>query len=214
MIYLKSQRLVALAKTIIIAAFLSISIAGCAIPTPNDPPDRLYVLSPKSTFDAATPHVDWQLGVSKPYSSTSLNSAKIAVVRDPLSIEYFADALWEDDAPSMVQRLIIESFQNSGKIVGVGQRAIGLRSDYLLNSELREFQAEYNGDGPPKVRVEVNAILVEMPRREIVAFHTAERVVQAKDNRMISIIQAFDKALGKVLADLVEWALAAPGKVE
>ena len=37
-----------------------------------------------------------------------------------------------------LQTLIIESFENSGRIVAVGRESVGLRADFTLKTELRE----------------------------------------------------------------------------
>ena len=58
-------------------------------------------------------------------------------------IEYYARSGWADRAPLMVQTLMIESFENSKKIVSVGRESIGLRADFILKTELRELQAVY-----------------------------------------------------------------------
>jgi cholesterol transport system auxiliary component len=57
------------------------------------------------------------------------------------------------------------------------------------------------------VRVRLNAKLVKMPQREIVAHQTFERRVRAQENRMDAIIDAFDDALGKTLKSVVVWTL-------
>ncbi len=181
-------------------------LTACGIiPTPSPAPE-LYTLSPKSTFPEG-PAVKWQLGIETPTAPAGLRSARIAVTRDPLTLEYYAGAQWVDDAPAMVQRLLIESFENSGRIVGVGRLAVALRSDYVLQPELREFQAEYGGAAAPTVRVRVNAKLIKMPERHIVASRTFERTIESPDNRMPSIVKTFDQALGKVMRDLVVWTL-------
>ena len=108
----------------------------------------------------------------------------------------------------MVQTLMVESFENSGRIVAVGRQTIGLRSDYNLKSELREFQAEYYNDvSAPLIRVRLNAKLVRQPRRNIVASENFEATAQAAGADIDSIILAFDDALGKVIKRTVEWTL-------
>ena len=57
------------------------------------------------------------------------------------------------------------------------------------------------------MRVRLNAKLVKMPQREIVAHQTFERRVRAQENRMNAIIDAFDDALGKTLKSVVVWTL-------
>lgn len=195
-------------RAILCGAVVAGLVGACGIiPTPRPAP-QLYTLSPKSTFKSDFAPVDWQLGVEAPSAPAGLASARIAVTRKPLTLEYFAGAQWIDDAPAMVQRLLIESFENSKRIVGVGRLAVALRSDYVLQPELREFQAEYrDGAAAPKIRVRINAKLIKMPERRIIASETFERIVDAPDNRMPVIVKTFDQALGKVMRDLVVWTL-------
>ena len=117
---------------------------------------------------------------------------------------------WIDTAPLMVQTLLVESFENSNRIVSVGRQSVTLRADYSLLTELREFQAEYNGAGAPKVRVRINAKLVKMPQRIIIGTTTVERVQAAASGDMKSVVHAFDTALGKTLKRIVEWTLVTP----
>lgn len=189
------------------------ALAGCTALPGNQPLPRLFVLTPKSTFSADLPRANWQLTVSEPVAEAGLNTARIALRQSPVTLEYFARANWVDTAPVMVQTLIVESFENSGKIVAVGRQSVSLRADYSLIPELREFQAEYDGGTVPVARVRLNAKLVKMPQREIIATMTAENKVEAASAELESVVHAFDTALGKTLKRLVEWTLrTAPPK--
>lgn len=171
---------------------------------------RLYTLTPKSTFEANLPRVDWQLVVEEPVAAGGLNSQRVALKPSPTRLAYFEQAEWTSRAPAMVQTLMVESFENSGQIVAVGRQAIGLRSDYNLKTELREFQAEYLEDQPnaaPVVRVRLNAKLIRQPRLSIVAGRNFEHVVQARSGEMAEIVAAFDEALGRVMKEIVGWTL-------
>src|SRR3546814_7347346 len=86
---------------------------------------------------------------------------------------YYAGAQWIDDAPHMVQRLMIESFENSQRIVGVGRQSVSLRSDFVLRVELREFQAQYDENrDAPTINVRIGVKLVGLPERRILAATT------------------------------------------
>ena len=130
-------------------------------------PPQLYILTPKSTFSKNLPNVKWQLTIDKPIAQAGLATSRIALRQSPISLEYYARANWIDTAPLMVQTLLVESFENSNSIVSVGRQSVTLRADYSLLTELREFQAEYNGAGAPKVRVRINAKLVKNVNSEI-----------------------------------------------
>ena len=173
----------------------------------SGPPPAYFTLSPKSTFDENLPTVDWQLVVEKPVTSGSLATQRVALTQDPMQIEYFANARWSEAAPQLIQTLLVESFENSNKIVAVGRQAIGLRSDFNLKSELREFQAEYGGDKVPTVRVRINAKIIRQARRQIIASRTFEKQVKAKGSSMAAVIRAFDNASGKILKRIVGWTL-------
>ncbi len=208
-----------LVKVICLAAFV-VSGAGCSIPIPGGgPPPRLYVLTPKSTFPDDLSKAEWQVLVETPIAAAGLSTARIPLQDSPIELRYYNRAKWTDFAPKMIQTLIVESFENSGKIVGVGREQIGLRADFVLKTELREFQAEYKdrlpketatlstSSVPPIIRVGINAKLVKMPQRKIIASKTFEGKFTATQNSMEAIIGAFDESLGKVLKSMVVWTL-------
>ena len=196
------------ALSLILAALLS-ACAGNLLPgAGNDPPD-LYVLTPKNTFPDDLPTVGWQLAIPLPVADAALNTARITLRQNPISLEYYARANWIDTAPQMIQTLLVESFENSGKIVGVGRQSVTLRADYSLLTDLREFQAEYLGAGPPRVRVRLNAKMVKMPQRTILATETFEFLEPAASSDLQAVVSAFDVALGKTLKRIVEWSLKA-----
>ncbi len=196
------------AAALIVAA---LATASCALPGTGEPP-QLYTLTPKSTFEASLPRVDWQLVVERPVASAGINTQRIAVQRTPVTLDYFARASWTDQAPALVQTLLIESFENSGKIRAVTRESSQLRADYILQIELREFQAEYDKPGlPPQAHVRINGMLIRMPDRSIIANLTADRLVRAEKSDMENVVLAFDEALGKAMKQMVEWALVAPG---
>jgi len=183
-------------------------LGGCTqlLAQAENPPD-LYRLTPKSTFgDDLTP-VSWQLVIDQPYAEAAINSQRIALMHSPIQVEYYARANWSDRAPDMVQGLIVESFENSGMIASVGRQSAGLRSNFILLPEVREFQAEYFGGGGPVAHVRVNVKLILMPDRAIIANESFEAEMPAEANTMDEIVKAFDLALGKVLKKLVRWTL-------
>ncbi len=67
----------------------ALAVAGCAVSLPGQgtPPD-LFTLSPKSTYADDLPTASWQLVVEVPVTAESLNTLRIALRHDPLSLEY------------------------------------------------------------------------------------------------------------------------------
>lgn len=190
------------------AAGLAGLASGCGILSKVNEPIELYTLTPKSSFPENLPTVNWQLVVEVPTAPAGIDTARIALSRTPFTLEYFAKVGWTDRAPEMVQTLLIESFETTGKIVGVGMESVGLRPDYLLKTDLREFQAVYEeGSEIPHVLVRISALLVRMPDRRIQAAFSPEVKVPAAGSGFTDVISAFDDALGTVLRELVTFTL-------
>jgi cholesterol transport system auxiliary component len=184
------------------------ALAACGvIPKVNDP-IPLYTLSAVTRFDRSLPKVDWQLVVGTPVASADLDTTRIALTRSPGVIEYFAKGAWADNAPILLQDKLIESFEASGAIVAVGRDAVGLKPDYVLQSELRDFQAEFAGEAPT-AHLRLAAKLVRMPDRRIVATFATEEKVAAAGSSLPDIVDAFDRAAGAALEDVVVRVLTA-----
>ncbi|HYC66147.1 MAG TPA: ABC-type transport auxiliary lipoprotein family protein, partial [Reyranellaceae bacterium] len=125
----------------------------------------LYTVSPKSTFDPDLPAVYWQLAVEAPAAAANLNTGRIAIAPTHTSSDYYAKAAWTDRAPLMVQTRIVDSFENTRKIVAVTRDSINVRANYVLQPDLRNFEALYYYGTPPVVRVRLVTKLVRLPDR-------------------------------------------------
>ena len=200
----------------LLAVFRSASLSLClllgACVDPLDlvsgEPPRLFDLTPKSTYDDDLPKVSARLAIDVPTATAGLNTARIALKPTPTQFEYYASARWVDVVPIMTQTLLLESFDNSEKIDILGRGAYGLRADYGLLVNVREFQAEYGGDDqPPDVRIRFQARMVTMPRRTPVASTSVIGLATAKSRKLSDIVDAFDQAFGRAAKDLVSWTI-------
>jgi cholesterol transport system auxiliary component len=185
-----------------------VALAGCGVIPRVNNPVPLYTLSAVTQFDRSLPKVDWQLVVGTPVASADLDTTRIALTRSPGVIEYFAKGAWADYAPILLQDKLIESFEASNAIVSVGRDAVGLRPDYVLQSDLRDFQAEFSG-ATPTAHLRLAAKLVRMPDRRIVANILTEQKVAAAGNSLPQIVDAFDRAAGQAFEDVVVRVLTA-----
>ena len=195
------------APALVVAAVVA---GGCSIkellPGGGECAD-MYVLSPKSTFADDLERVSSQLVLEVPIASEGINSHCIAVRETPLTLDYYAGVRWTERAPFMVQTLLVESYKNSNKIISVARRGTDLRADYVLKTELREFQAEYESPDTVVARVRLNAKLVRMPQRVILASMNFEHLIPVEGAGVLAVVNVFDVALGNVMKHTVEWSL-------
>ena len=178
------------------------------IPKPQTP--QLYLLRPQimAPMGAA---VTWRLAVGIPDAAASLDTTRIALSHSATTMDYYANAAWDDRLPLILQKLLIETFDASGRIVSVGRDTAGLETDYLLQAEVRNFEAHYDTpEGAPNIMVSIQAKLARMPQREIVATLNASQQTQAAANNLDSVVMAFDQATAPAIAQIAAWTLAQP----
>ena len=195
----------------LIAAVLIGLLAGCGGLLPSPPERQLYRVSPQVSFAAGLPHVAAQLLVATPTAPAGLDTRRIALTRSPVSLDYFADAEWTDRVPFVVQAALVEAFDKSAALAGVGPESLGLRVDFVLDTAITEFQAAYaSPDRPPQAAVALNAKLIRMPDRKMVAQASFRADSPASGKTLAEIVHAFDAALGEAARNIVIWAVTNP----
>ncbi len=185
--------------------------AGCGGLLGKAPERQLYRLNSNVASAQTPPRVGALLVIATPTASAGLDTDRIALIRSPVAIDYYADGEWVDRPPFLVKEALIQSFEKSGAFAGVSTEGLGLSADYVLNTDIRDFTAIYDTpDGPPLARVRIAAELVTMPGRNIAAETSIIREARAGAIELPSIVQAFDRALGDAVQAIIVWAASNP----
>jgi cholesterol transport system auxiliary component len=184
---------------------------GCGGLLPSPPERTLYRLNPTIAFTRPLPHAAAQLLIATPSAPAALDTRRIALVPTPLSLDYYAGVEWADRVPFLVQSALVEGFAKSRAIRAAGAEDLSLRADFVLQTAVTEFAAVYDSPNQaPHVRVRINATLIRMPGRDIVAQTTITGEAPAAANSLPAVVTAFDTALGAATRDLVRWTLTNP----
>ena len=198
-----------ISRRMVIAA-LALAPAGCgSLLGGGGPPTALYTLTALHDFPPAGTPRRLQVLIDKPTSSDALDTTRIALRRNQLSFNYFADAAWTDGAPAMIQSLLVESLQRSGRVTAASRDTLAIRGDVELRIEVRHFEAEYTGDVElPTVRIELGLMLVRVEDRSIIATRTVTASARPAKNDVPAVVAAFDQALHAAMTDTLTWILA------
>src|SRR5262245_65769230 len=163
----------------------AITLSGCAVLRGPTIP-QLYILRPQVPASMG-PRVSWRLAIATPDAVASLDTARIALTRSTTTLDYFANAAWTDRITLILQRQLIAAFDSSGRILSVDRDTSGLEADYVLQTEVRDFQARYETpDGVPQIVARILAKLARRPQREIAARETATHQTTPADTYMNS----------------------------
>jgi cholesterol transport system auxiliary component len=195
------------------AAFVLVFVAsGCVSVLPKaSPPPARFEISDVATADAGAPVV-WTLGVEEPLATRAIDTTKIALMRAPGAVEYFAGAEWSDRAPRLFGVALVRSFENSGRISGVGSRVTLPVSDYVLQTDVRALIADMSGDGVT-ARTAIYAKLTN-GRSKIYAakLFSAERAIA--DDEGDDAAAALNQNLSALIAEIRDFAFAEAEKAE
>lgn len=197
-----------MSRRLLVAGLSGLTLAACSDIIGPPPSPKLYTLLPKMPPSGGT-KVPWALSIGMPSAAAGLDSVRIAITRPPTGMDYYADAAWPDRATMLVQTALLDAFEATGRIDSVARESDAVHSDYVLISELRDFEARYDQpDGVPTAVVRLDVRLVKSVGRAIVGHLAASRDVPASANSVDAAVEALDAALSGVLADIVQWALA------
>jgi cholesterol transport system auxiliary component len=192
-----------------VSLFLALlALGGCSVSSilaPSGDPAKLYTLSAPRTVATSAAPAHWQLLIAMPDAPLDINTIRIAIAPAPGRIDYYANVAWADRPPAMLQDLLLQSFDSSGRIAAVQRQTGGLKADFVLTSELRDFQVEA-GVGDPAAHIHITLRLVRARDRTIVGMKDFDIAMPAGGN-FDGAIAAFDSCLKSVLPQIVDWTL-------
>lgn len=191
----------------LLAGTLLIALTGC-LSLGGDSKVIVYSPQVKIVVNPEWPNVKWPLVINKPLASETLDATSIAVRPVPDTLQVYADALWSDTAPELLQTALVQGFEDSGKIASVGRQSTGVRGDFALLLDIRQFEAVYADPArPPAAVIEVQAKLLANPSSRVLAAKTFRVSVPARDKEVPQVVTAFDSAMTDLVGQMVGWTL-------
>jgi cholesterol transport system auxiliary component len=191
-----------------ISLILLLMLTGCSASSllaPSGAPAKLYTLSAPKEVSTSAPQANWQLLIAMPETVLDLDTIRIAIAPAPSRLDYYADVSWADRPPAMLQALLLQSFDRSGRIAAVQRQTGGYKSDFILTTDIEDFEVDSTA-GDPSAHIRVAARLVRSRDRTIVGARSFEATVPAGSN-FDGAIAAFDGALQSMLPQIVDWTL-------
>jgi cholesterol transport system auxiliary component len=195
----------------VMAALLLSLLAGCtgSLLTSNEVARQTYRLTALAAEPQNAAPFDALLLVVRPNAAPGLDTERIALLHPDHRLDYYAASQWGAALPDVLQDVVVESMQNSGRVRSVQRDLANFRSDFVLQLDVRAFQAEYEDGGAPRVRVDLIATIGRVSDRRSVLTFAAGALEPAESNTMTAVAAAFDKALRSatrtVLASTIDY---------
>ncbi|MDR1488987.1 MAG: ABC-type transport auxiliary lipoprotein family protein [Desulfovibrio sp.] len=185
---------------------LCLCLAGCGtLLAPGPAPTRLQ-LRPALPGKLAAAPADKQLVAARPSAANEINGDAIAMSLGNREIRYLSGVLWTDDAPSLVQRFVLEALEESNILRGVGDESIGIAADLRLLIDIREFGLRCEtAESMPAGVFSARFRLIDERNGKISGTLNVLETAQASDNDAVSLAVACETALSRGLARITQW---------
>ena len=168
-----------------------------------DPAKPRYTIAAPAFVRGDTTPVDWSLVIADPRTSRVYDTSRIAVSTSPGKVEYYGDAEWADRAPRLFQTALVQTFQDSGRILAVGDRGSLPIGDIVLQSDIRKVHLDVHS-GSRQVEVTVFVRLTDGKGTVYFAqrFDASE---PARSEQADDVNAAFNGAFARVITDIANW---------
>jgi len=146
-----------------------------------------------------------QILVPEPTAVKALDSEQVVIRLSGVEIQYLSKARWGDRLPKMVQAKLVEAYENSGKLGGVGKPGQGLAIDYQVVTDIRAFEID-SSKGSQAV-VEISAKIINDRNGTVRAQKVFRAAVPAGGGAADGMVKALDRSFSAVTTQIVDWTL-------
>jgi len=216
MIDLRFPPLSGMQRTLVAGALAALA-AGCSVmpPAPADTPVlHVFDVSVATVATVAAPAARpaLVLEVGTPRAAPGFDTAEMAYVQRPYSLDYFAVHRWVEPPAQMMAPLLVRALEGTGAFRAVVHGAGGVRADVRLDTEIVRLQQSFL-TRPSRVELVLRAQLVDVGSRRVVATRTIEVAREAPTDDPEGGVAAANAALASVLAQVAAFAAASAADV-
>ena len=194
-----------------VAMMAALMLGGCAAITSineaTQPLDAYELRAPSEPLDVQG-SLPRHLVIKTPVASGAIDTDRIMIRPGPFQTAYLPGVRWVDTAPVMMQTILVRSLSDTGALRFVGRRSLGGQADYMLMSELTDFQAELGpGEDTAVARIRLTARLVREDDATILGTRTVETTVAIPSTEADAVVAGLDAATRSALRELSTWTL-------
>ena len=187
---------------LLLVAIFSGFLSGCTSATPSN---DTFGLSSTPLVQGKIRH-KVQILIPEPSALKALDSEQVVIRVSDAELRYLSHAQWSDRLPKMVQAKLIQAFERTGVLGGVGRPGEGLAIDQQVLTSITSFEIA-TGGGDTAV-VEISAKVLNDRNGTIKAQKSFRSTAPASGQSNEAYVAALDKAFANVTSDLVAWSLS------
>lgn len=152
-----------------------------------------------------------QITVEVPETSGALATDRILIRPTGIEASYLPDTQWTNEAPRMVQTLILRGLQQSGGYAYAGRKPLGLSGDYAILTELTDLQAEIVDENTVIAKVGMTLQIVRESDARVIASRSFTQTAPSASDKAADVTRALDAGMRSILPKVTSWVLQNTG---
>lgn len=188
-------------KVFVMLPLLAGLLAGCGGTAKNDTFDLSVSAAPVTRGPVLRSR---QLLIADPTALKALDSENILVRLSGSEVQYLANSQWSDRLPRMVQSKLVEAFEDTGRLGGVGRPGQGLAIDYQVVTDIRAFEVD---TAKNLANIEISVKLLNDKNGTVKAQQVFQSSARVSGSGNANLVKALDSAFADASRDIVAWTL-------
>ena len=181
-------------------------LAGCTgLQAPRVESTHTYLLDARAPGQAMQTKRNLVLAVSMPRAHSGFDTSRMAYLRQPHELEYFALNRWADTPARMLEPLLVQALERNFRAVVQTPGAVA--ANLRLDTELIRLQQDFS-TRPSKVQLTMRVQLVDMTAKRVLAVKQFDETENAASDDAYGGVIAANRALQRVLDQLSEFCIS------
>ncbi len=203
-----SRRLRRASGGIALAALAALAAACTLMPAPKPAPRNTFLLWPEPGISGASPAQPGTaaetLVVTLPREEPGFDTARMAYLRSPNAVSYYADSQWADTPARMLLPAMAQALERTGRFRAVVRTPTAVAAEYRLDTEDLVLGQEFFSR-PSRARLALRAVLVDAREERVVAARRFEAVEAAPTDDAAGGAAAAGRAAAKLVESVAAW---------
>ncbi|MDP3481954.1 MAG: ABC-type transport auxiliary lipoprotein family protein [Sulfuricella sp.] len=192
--------------TKIAAALVALVLAGCSTLRPTEAESvRTYLLEAQFDRTEQIKPIPLVLTVSPPRAAPGYDTVRMAFVRQPHRLEYFAKNRWAETPAKMLGPLLVRALELRTGFNAVTSADGMVKGDLRLDTEITLMQQEFT-PSPSRLHMKLRVQLVEQASYRVLATQVFDAVEAAPTDDPYGGVIAANRMLPRLLGQIADFA--------
>lgn len=185
---------------------LLLFISGCSIRPEANPPITQYYLHPSTELECISAPIQKVLRLNFVNALQSFSQQNIVYTKPDLKTGSYLYSKWDQRPIHSISTALYTALQDNKVFSKLVFDNASVNSDLTLDIKIMQFEHRFADDSNSYGMLTLNALIYDSQTKSLIASRLLKSEVKATSNDAKGGVEALNKALGKVLSELICWS--------